>query len=295
MKKGSKVWRKKEQARQDWHKQSDITLKTVHEVAEEEAEKEVELHKAKQKVVNKLKQGKIQEALQQVPKKEKQGVEEVSLTATECSEEEEKEDDPVEEVSTPSKKGDLNWVKAVKRGKESKKTAAKTAPLKKGGPPDVKGSASSSGVRPGVMIDFHNTLALGREDYVPEEHLVAIEALLRKGYRVHVVSFCFHKREQKVMKSMKSLRIYPHLEKCYCIQVREGEGSKGYLCKEDGLKALFDDHRVILEDALERGIDVYPIISDKEAHEWIGYRKGDLAKYANLAVAIYKFLAKEEQ
>ena len=124
--------------------------------------------------------------------------------------------------------------------------------------------------------------------YPPQNH-AAVESLCALGHDVHIVSWCFKKRAKEVMCALKAQPWFRQLASASTTEQRCGDGGKTHICLEKGLGALFDDSADICKEALEQGILVFPVCSQKENHQ--GFRKLGKKPYPSLADAVEAFLA----
>lgn len=160
---------------------------------------------------------------------------------------------------------------------------------------EASSSSSSSGTlakgKIRVMVDFHNTLEIG--EVIPAINEAAIMALIDAGCEVAVCSWCFPNRQQKVMKQLMEHSFYRKLWRVLFTQERTNHPScKGCLCLRDGMVALFDDSADILSDALEKGIDIYPITTRREKHQWYADKGFTEGPWSSFAEAVHSFLTK---
>lgn len=115
-----------------------------------------------------------------------------------------------------------------------------------------------------VAIDFHNCLEVWNS--VSPQNVKALQLMQANGYDVFLCSFCGHKREEEVRKHIASLPFTFNGLK-FCRQ-RVGEGGKAEWCQQNSIGHLFDDTKEILEDAMKKGIEVWPIKTRHEDHQW---------------------------
>lgn len=169
---------------------------------------------------------------------------------------------------------------------EGEASQENTSEKKDGGKDEVKTAKKH------LMVDFHNTLAIGKNNLITEENKLAMEKLLDK-YDVTVCSWCFQEREKEVMEHLARQSFFPDLHSSFCIRRRTGFKGKGWMCKDMGISAMFDDAADILKDALERGIAVYPITSKTEDHSW--WKAQGHNPYPTLAAAVEAFLQDEKE
>ena len=246
---GVKLWRKKkEEDRQKWLDQNE---KPMH-------------HK---------------KAQQEIKQEQEEDEDEPEEDSEETSEEE-----SVEEGGTPS-------VKEVKVDKGEEKGAPEMgAKSEQASSSDKKAEGSTTTTsekrRKHVMIDFHNTLETG--DKITAENHAAVEQLLLTQHQVTICSWCFQKREQEVRQTLQGQTWFGELSEVLCIQQRTGHGGKAKICLDKGIQVLMDDAADICKEAFEKGLDVYPIQTRVEKHQW--WESIGRTAYPTLAAAVKAFL-----
>eukprot|EP00435_Cladocopium_sp_Y103_P052423 s3841_g16.t1 len=130
------------------------------------------------------------------------------------------------------------------------------------------------------------------EKNVPERgNHAAVEQLLLAQHPVTICSWCFQNREQQVMEILRGQTWFGELEDVFCIQQRTGYGGKATLCLDKGIQVLMDDAPDICKEAFEKGLDVYPIQTRLEKHQW--WESIGRTAYPTLADAVKAFLDKE--
>ena len=139
------------------------------------------------------------------------------------------------------------------------------------------------------MIDFHNTLETG--DKITAENHAAVEQLLLTQHQVTICSWCFQKREQEVRQTLQGQTWFGELSEVLCIQQRTGHGGKAKICLDKGIQVLMDDAADICKEAFEKGLDVYPIQTRVEKHQW--WESIGRTAYPTLAAAVKTFLETE--
>ena len=291
--KGKKlVWQKKEQDRQAWLQEKEKTgladipeeddrpfSKMLEEMKKKEAEKEEAPPAPLEKGT---------EAAASTSPLEK-GTETAASTASPFSPVDTKTE-PLEKgteaaaSTSPLEKGTAVDTKTepLEKGAEA---AASTSPLEKGtpvfsAPPPLKKGK--------VMVDFYNVLFTGST--IPPGSLAAILLLQEAGWQPVICSFCGRDRSKEVQKTLDLYQTLSSLEVIFTND-RNGLRSKGSLCVEYGCKALFDDSMDILQGALEKGIEIYPIKAPYQQHWWWAKQKG--TAYESLKLAVEAFLEKQ--
>ena len=138
------------------------------------------------------------------------------------------------------------------------------------------------------MVDFYNVLFTGST--IPPGSLAAILLLQEAGWQPVICSFCGRDRSKEVQ---KTLDLYQTLRSLKVIFTNDRNGlrSKGSLCVEYGCEALFDDSMDILQGALEKGIEIYPIKAPYQQHWWWAKLGG--TAYESLKLAVEAFLEKQ--
>ena len=174
--------------------------------------------------------------------------------------------EPLEKGTAPA----ASSASPLEKGKES--AAPREEPLKKGK----------------VMVDFYNVLFLGST--IPPGSLSAILLLQENGYQPVICSFCGKEREKEVFATLQKYELLKNLE-LICTNQRTGNRSKGSICVSEQMVALFDDSADILQDALEKGIEIYPIKAPYQHHWWWSKLGG--TAYDSLRLAVEAFLNKQ--
>ena len=144
-----------------------------------------------------------------------------------------------------------------------------------------------------VGIDWHNTLQLGYGDHVPEYNKFALEQLLEKGYKVVLLSFCGARRAQDFLRHAWRLQCAEQLSLIEWCSFKTGILGKTFIFKSHGVSHVFDDNRSICEEALGKGMTVYPIQTSYETHLWFQKTSGKRA-FRTFAAAVTDFLQNEE-
>ena len=187
-----------------------------------------------------------------------------------------------------------------KKEEEKKKDKEEEAPLEKGdggeasaeGTPLEKGAGvnevkKEAPLQKGhIMVDFHNVLEIQEE--IPAKNHAAILRLLDAGVKVTVCSWCYAKRARDVMATMNQQPWFKRLDGCFTTTDRVEGHTKAWHCLRRGCDALIDDSGDILKGALEKGITVYPVLSEKNNHQW-WTQKGGTA-YEDLGSAVDAYL-----
>ena len=225
---GVKIWRKKEQERQDWLDQNE---KPMH-------------HKQVKQEIKQEKEEDEEDEEEDTP-----GVKDVKVCQEEKQNAPEMGKNP-EETSSPDKAP----------GMGSNSEEASSSDKKK-----EDGTTSTSEKRK-VMVDFHNTLEVG--NVIPAANHAAVDKLLQAQHPVTICSWCFQKREREVMATLKGQTWFGELEDAFCIQQRTGHGGKVTICLASGIQVLMDDAPDICKEAFEKGLGVYPIQTRFEKHQW---------------------------
>ena len=172
----------------------------------------------------------------------------------------------------------------MEKGKEV--AASSASPLEKG---KESAAPSEEPLKKGkVMVDFYNVLFLGST--IPPGSLSAILLLRRMGQPV-ICSFCGKEREKEVFATLQKYELLKNLE-LICTNQRTGNRSKGAICVSEKMVALFDDSADILQDTLEKGIEIYPIKAPYQHHWWWSKLGG--TAYDSLRLAVEAFPNKQE-
>ena len=183
-----------------------------------------------------------------------------------------------------------------KDGKPLKKGDAKmevNAPLKKGDAkmevdaPLEKGSSSSSKTplkKGKLMIDYHNTLEIG--DKICDANIQAVQELLDMGYEICVCTWCMADTAARVRQHLEQMPWWSKIQFLHT-PVRSGKGAKPDLALQHGCQWMFDDAGDILQEALEKGLKVFPIQKKYQYHYWA--KREGLPQFAKLVDAVACF------
>ena len=140
-----------------------------------------------------------------------------------------------------------------------------------------------------VGVDWHNTVEVGGE--VPPANLRALQLLVDAGVAVFMLSFIGRnskERRDEYYRLALSLPMVADFDRvCDCSE-KTGRGGKVELYKSWGVTTLFDDNRQICEEGFRNRIQVFPITTPHEKHQWFfdeGFRP-----YRTFAVAVGDFL-----
>ena len=188
-------------------------------------------------------------------------------------------------------KAEKGWFGKRRRSEEplekGKEVAASSAsPLEKG--KEVAAPSEEPLKKGKVMVDFYNVLFL--VSTIPPGSLSAILLLQEAGFEPVICSFCGKEREKEVTATLQKYELLKNLE-LICTNQRTGNRSKGAICVSEKMVALFDDSADILQDTLEKGIEIYPIKAPYQ-HHWWWCKLGGTA-YDSLRLAVEAFLNKQ--
>ena len=172
-----------------------------------------------------------------------------------------------------------------------------TGPSNREGSKDpASGSGEATGANPPsrgdmkrVMVDYHNTLETGNK-IVPSNEAALLK--LMEAHQVMVCSWCGPRRAKEVRENPEKHPWFDRLWAFRTTDERQGPGSKSSIAKAHGIAVMFDDSKDLLEDALAKGIQVYPIKSWKESHSWWQGPKGP---WDTLADAVEDYLQDQKK
>ena len=116
-----------------------------------------------------------------------------------------------------------------------------------------------------IMVDYHNTLAIN--DHITQESSDALESLLEKGHEVIICTWCGRDRVARVRHHLEQMHWWGKVG-FMAAHIRKGVGSKASLCIQHGCTIMFDDAGDILQEAVSKGIQVYPIRKTMHWHWW---------------------------
>lgn len=108
-----------------------------------------------------------------------------------------------------------------------------------------------------ITVDKHNTLAI--DDHISQAHSDALVSLLEKGHEVIICTWCGKDRVAKVRHHLEQMPWWGQV-KFWWTRIRTGAGSRAHLCTFRGVHIMFDDAGDILQEALRKGIKVYPMV-----------------------------------
>eukprot|EP00435_Cladocopium_sp_Y103_P009702 s808_g2.t1 len=152
--------------------------------------------------------------------------------------------------------------------------------------------AQREALKPEIAIDHHNVLEV--HGHIYPQSIRSLDLLREMGYKVHLVSFCGEERFRKVQKEARGA--WEHWESICRTEERVGIGGKTQYLLQMGISVLFDDTASILQEALLKGIRVYPITTRHENHMWNKANQPEGGPYCHryLQDAINKFLVDEK-
>ena len=119
-------------------------------------------------------------------------------------------------------------------------------------------------LKPEIAIDHHNVLEVNGHIY--PQSIRSLNQLRDLGYRVHLVSYCGEHRFKTV--HSEALGAWDGWASITRTEQRCGPGGKTAFLLHQGISVLMDDTAEILQEALLKGIRVYPITTPHEHHEW---------------------------
>ena len=166
--------------------------------------------------------------------------------------------------------GKVLWPSAKGFGKVLKRKVILTpAPGAPGvGRQDLEKSSASAN-KPLVVVDWHNTVEIDND--VSGRNAYALTMLAQRA-RVVILSYvATKKREEEALSQMKGL---PHwkmgtLHNSRVCWRKCGLDGKTHIATDLAAVAIFDDSKEICQEALEWGLQIYPIRTKWETHKWL--------------------------
>ena len=122
---------------------------------------------------------------------------------------------------------------------------------------------------PEIAIDHHNVLEI--KGYIYPQSIRSLQQLKDLGYKVHLVSYCGEERWGDVYCEAKGA--WDGWESLIRTEKRCGPKGKAEYLVRNGISVLVDDTAEILQEALLKGIKVYPITTKYEKHQWNMFNK----------------------
>ena len=106
-----------------------------------------------------------------------------------------------------------------------------------------------------VAIDWHHTLEV--DEVVTGANLRSLEALRSQGYQVFLLSFCGHVRKLEVQARLDKLPF--KFDQVAFTSSRTGAKGKAEWMIRNSVGHIFDDNNDICQEALSKGLSVYPV------------------------------------
>ena len=140
--------------------------------------------------------------------------------------------------------------------------------------------------KPLVIVDWHLTL-VQNDDTIAERDLHALKVLASK-VDVLILSYVWSAaREAEVPKQVKSLvPFWKDLKGIETVWSRTGEDGKCNFAWQEEALAVFDDNKKICLECAQWGLEIYPICTSYQKHNWYG------GGYKSFADAVDEFLGK---
>ena len=147
--------------------------------------------------------------------------------------------------------------------------------------------------KPQIAIDHHNVLEV--KGHIYPQSIRCLDRLRQLGYKVHLVSYCGENRWRQV--HSEALGAWDGWESMTRTDQRCGPNGKVEYLLSQGISVLIDDTAEILQEALLKGIKVYPITTPHEKHMWNRGNKPAGAAFCHryLADAINCFILDENK
>ena len=198
-----------------------------------------------------------------------------------------KEGQPRKATLTPAK--DLEKSKGLEKSQNSKDLKKSPRPRAWKSPRIWKspGIPLAEGLgKPLVIVDWHLTL-VQNDDTIAERDLHALKVLASK-VDVLILSYVWSAaREAEVPKQVKSLvPFWKDLKGIETVWSRTGEDGKCNFAWQEEALAVFDDNKKICLECAQWGLEIYPICTSYQKHNWYG------GGYKSFADAVDEFLGK---
>ena len=131
--------------------------------------------------------------------------------------------------------------------------------------------------------------------HIYPQSIRCLDRLRQLGYKVHLVSYCGENRWRQV--HSEALGAWDGWESMTRTDQRCGPNGKVEYLLSQGISVLIDDTAEILQEALLKGIKVYPITTPHEKHMWNRGNKPAGAAFCHryLADAINCFILDENK
>ena len=148
-----------------------------------------------------------------------------------------------------------------------------------------------------IGIDWHNTLEV--QGSVSEPNMARLQELCDAGYRISILSYIgtggrySDQRRTDFYNDALNLPMVGSFERVIHCDKKVGPGGKVSLFKRWGVKVIFDDNKEICQEAMDNGIQVWPIKTPHETHQWfadLGYRPSK-----TFAQAVAEYLRSQRQ
>ena len=227
-----------------------------------------------QEVLEKTQQEELEEVVETVLVKTKNGIEEVVLEKTKGKAKAKAKGMVLEEKPKGKAKGKEGLEKPKGKGKGNEglekpstyKEALEKAPKVKAKPKkDLEKSQ-----KPLVVVDWHNTLEVNED--VSGRNSYALTLLLQRCDVLIMSYVATTKRQEAVLRDIDAL---PHwrtsngkLEKMVCWR-KTGQSGKTDLAMARGAIGIFDDSKPICQEALQWGLQVFAIQTEWQQHDWL--------------------------
>ena len=155
--------------------------------------------------------------------------------------------------------------------------------------PKAKDLEKSSGKRPLVVVDWHNTLEVNND--VPGRNAYALTLLLQRADVLILSYVATQKRHDDVLADIHGL---PHwrtnkdgkLEAMVCWRKTGESGKTDIACARKAI-AIFDDCKPTLQEAIRWGLQPFAIQTEWQKHQWL---KEPWASYSSFADAVDAFI-----
>ena len=169
----------------------------------------------------------------------------------------------------------------LKKGSESTSALQKVVPLSKAMPkPQFKVL---------VGVDWHNCLEVhGQVGFANQQ---ALQRLVHNDIGIVILSYIGQNsnvRRDLFYQEVLNLPMVSKFHKVADCKHKCGRGGKVALYKDWGVSTLFDDNKEICQEGFGRGIQVFPITTKWESHQWF-FEEG-FRPYHTFAIAAKAFL-----
>ena len=120
-----------------------------------------------------------------------------------------------------------------------------------------------------VGVDWHNTVEIRGQ--VPPANILALQRLVDAGVAVYMLSYIGKDNSQRRREYYNQALALPMVSKFDRVTdctAKTGPDGKVALYRSWRVKALFDDNKDVCWEGMNSGIQVFPITTPHEDHQW---------------------------